>query len=437
MAHTTAQPAEPAPWKILLVDDEPAVHSVSELILADLRFEGRGITLLSAHSAAQARELLAHESGIALLLLDVVMETDDAGMALVQHVRETLRDPDVQIVLRTGQPGMAPENEIVRRYEVNGYVLKTEVTAQRLQTIVISALRGYRHAQALRAARSAEHALPAQAAAQATALATALATARARRTLRRELHADRKGAAVLLQAQPELELASHRVRGVELVACWKSAMGLLPAARVGELLPQGPLRRRVVQWLLTQACVWARAWQASTGQALRVSLPLVGDSLEDPAVTGLVLAALRQAQLPPGTLDLLVSEATLFGGRPAVRDALVPLRAAGVVVTLVDFGGHTIPLQRLNQMVPDRLKLHRLFVRAVRSDPERMAMARSLIALAQTLGIAAVADGIASGDDAQFFTWEGCELGQGDALAPACAVADLADWLQHGQRISH
>lgn len=428
-------PAPPAarPWKVLLVDDEPAVHSVSELILADLRFEGRDIVLLSAHSAAQARELLAHESGIALLLLDVVMETDDAGMALVQHVRETLRDPDVQIVLRTGQPGMAPENEIVRRYEVNGYVLKTEVTAQRLQTIVISALRGYRHAQALRAARPAEQASPAQA----TALATALATTRARRTLRRELHADREGSAVLLQAQPELELASHRVRGVELVACWKSAMGLLPAARVGELLPQGPLRRRAVQWLLTQACVWARAWQASTGQALRVSLPLVGDSLADPAVTGLVLAALRQAQLPPGTLDLLLSEATLLGGRPAVRDALVQLRAAGVVVTLVDFGGHTIPLQRLNQMVPDRLKLHRVYVRAVRSDPERMAMARSLIALAQTLGIAAIADGIASDDDAQFFTWEGCELGQGDALAPACAVADLADWLQHGQRISH
>jgi EAL domain-containing protein (putative c-di-GMP-specific phosphodiesterase class I) len=88
-------------------------------------------------------------------------------------------------------------------------------------------------------------------------------------------------------------------------------------------------------------------------------------------------------------------------------------------------------------MVPDRLKLHRVFVRAVRSDPARMAMARSLIALAQTLGIAAIADGISSDDDAQFFTWEGCELGQGDALAPACAVADLADWLQHGQRLSH
>ncbi len=415
-----------AHWKVLLVDDEPDVHGVSGLILADLQFEGRGIVLLHAHSAAQARELLAREPGIALALIDVVMETDDAGMALVQHIRETVHDHDMQIVLRTGQPGMAPENEIVRRYEINGYVLKTEVTAQRLQTIVIAALRGYRHAQALRKVLPAEPAAPLS---QATALA--------RETLCQELETAPDAEAVLLQAQPEIELASNLVRGVELVACWKSAMGLLPAARVGELLPQGPLRRRVVQWLLAQGCFWARAWQAGTGPGLRVSLPLVGDSLEDSAVPGLVLAALQQAGLAPGAIDLLVSEATLFSGQPEVRDALTSLRAAGVTVTLVDFGGQTISLQRLNQRVPDRLKLHRVFVRAVRSDPERMAMARSLIALAQTLQIAAIADGIASDDDAQFFKWEGCDLGQGDALAPACAVADLAAWLQHGRSISH
>lgn len=426
MAPGHAMPSEPAHWKVLLVDDDPAVHAVSALILADLHFEGRGIALLSAQSAAQARDVLAREPGIALALLDVVMETDDAGMALVQHIRDTLHDHDVQIVLRTGQPGMAPENEIVRRYEVNGYALKTEVTAQRLQTIVIAALRGYRHARTLRTVRP-----------EARLVSLSQATALARQTLRRELHADRDGAAVLLQAQPEVELASNLVRGVELVASWRSAMGQVPAARVGELLPTGPLRRRVVRWMLAQGCFWARAWQAVTGRSLSVSLPLVGDSLADRAVPGLVLAALREAALPHGTLDLLVSEATLFGGQPEVRDALATLRAAGVTVTLVDFGGQTISLQRLNQMVPDRLKLHRVFVRAVRSDPERMAMARSLIALAQTLHIVAIADGIASDDDAQFFKWEGCDLGQGDPLAPACAMADLADWLQHGRSISH
>ncbi len=78
-------------------------------------------------------------------------------------------------------------------------------------------------------------------------------------------------------------------------------------------------------------------------------------------------------------------------------------------------------------VVPDRLKLHRLFVRGVVHEPERMALARSLIALAQTLNIVSIADGISSDADAQFFKWEGCELGQGDALAPACAPSDVAD----------
>ena len=77
-----------AHWKVLLVDDEPAVHQVSRLILSDLTFDGRGIELLSAESAAQAREILSRERELALVLLDVVMESDDAGLALVRHIRE-------------------------------------------------------------------------------------------------------------------------------------------------------------------------------------------------------------------------------------------------------------------------------------------------------------------------------------------------------------
>jgi CheY-like chemotaxis protein len=128
-----------ANWKILLVDDEPEVHEVSRLILGDVEFEGRGIDLLCAESATQAREMLLRHDDVALVLLDVVMETDDAGLALVHHIRDQILNRDVQIVLRTGQPGMAPELDVVMRYEINGYCLKTDVTAQRLHSMVISA----------------------------------------------------------------------------------------------------------------------------------------------------------------------------------------------------------------------------------------------------------------------------------------------------------
>lgn len=411
-------------WKILLVDDEPAMHEVTRMILAGLRFEGRSITLLTANSAAQARELLDQEHGIAMALLDVVMESDDAGMRLVQHIREQLRDLDMQIVLRTGQPGMAPEGEIVQRYEINGYVLKTEVTAQRLQTLVIAALRGFRHAQALRQQPDGVPEAPSCSAAQ------------AQTSLCSELEADIAGTSLLLQTQAEVELTSKRVCGVELVPNWRSSLGLLSAARMAELLPQGTVRRQVIQKLLQQGCFWAQAWKGSETGPLHVSLPLVGDSLTDPQVPSLVLTALQQSSLPAHLLDLLISEATLGSSVETVRNAIGTLRAAGVTLTLSDFGGQTIALKRLHQMV-DRLKLHRVFVRAVRSDYERMAMARSLIALAQTLGLVAIADGIASDDDAQFFRWEGCDLGQGDALAPACAPADLALQLKYGCNAPH
>lgn len=420
----TAAPA----WRVLLVDDEPAVHEVSRLVLADVSFEGRAIELLSAASAAQAREVLAREKDVALVLLDVVMESDDAGIALVQHIRDERRDTDVQIVLRTGQPGMAPEREVILRYEINGYYLKTDLTAQRLHSIVVSALRSYRYARSLRlaSARAAARPAPAYAASAGGALARELAGARIDRV-------------VQMQAQPEIVLVSNEVAGIELVPQWKSSSGLLSAGRVCELLCDRAPRRRVALWMLAQAIGWSRSWRASLAAALPVpvSIPIVGDSLDDCELLDELMNALRAAALPRHTLDLLVTEATLLGDSPAVRDAVAALRAEGVSFTLVDFGSQTISLPRLNQLAPDRLKIHRPFVRGVAGDPERMALARSVIAISQTLRIVAIADGISSDSDAQFFKWEGCDLGQGDALAPASAPADVADYLRHGRRPTH
>jgi EAL domain-containing protein (putative c-di-GMP-specific phosphodiesterase class I)/FixJ family two-component response regulator len=405
--------AEAARWKVLLVDDEPAVHQVSQLILADVQFDGRGIELSCAQSAAQAREMLARERDVALVLLDVVMETDDAGLALVQHIREQRRDHLVQIVLRTGQPGAAPEREVVLRHEINGYWLKTDLTAQRLRSIVISALRTYRLA---RNGPAASGSTPARADTSAEALRIELARAA-------------PGDAVVWQAQPEIALASNRVAGIELVPMWKTSIGLLPAARVFETLVDAATRRAHALHLLAHACAWARTWRTND-TALTVSIPAVGDCIDDGQTQARVGEMVQQAALPRGTLDLLVGETSLLRGGSVLQQARAQLRAAGVGFTLVDVGAGTISLQRLAQLGPDRLKIHRPFVRNVSADPERMALARSVIALAHTLRIVAIADGIACDSDAQFFRWEGCELGQGDALVPACAPGDVAKLLQ-------
>ncbi len=425
-------------WKVLLVDDEPAVHDVSRLILDDLVFEGRGLELLSAGSAAQARELLAEHRDIALLLLDVVMETDDAGLALVEHIRTRLGNADMQIVLRTGQPGMAPPDEVVLRCEVNGYCLKTELSAQQLHSIVVSALRSYRHTCALRALLARAAPAPAaepEAADPVAALANAGAAQRSALAL--ELDSTPTVDTLLLHAQPEIVLATHAVYGIELVPQWKTSRGLLSAAQVVDAVPDGAARGQLVRGLLAQACSWARSWQAAGGRALSVSVPLVAESLGHAETMVAVAELVHQAALPPGTLDLLVGDATLLGGGAQVGRAVAALRTLGVRFTLVDFGARTISLPRLHRLLPDRLKLHRLFVRGVADDAEQMALARSVIALAQTLAITTVADGVSTSRDVQFFKWEGCDIGQGDALAPACALAEVAGYLEHGRTSRH
>ncbi|HUP91814.1 MAG TPA: ATP-binding protein [Solimonas sp.] len=140
-----------APWRILVVDDDPEVFAVTQLALGDFEFAGRGVQLLTAASAAEARALLARDSGVALVLLDVVMESEHAGLDLVRYIRQELGNSSTRIVLRTGQPGQAPPRDIVSRFEIDDYRTKTELTYERLQTLVVTSLRTYRLLQRMEA----------------------------------------------------------------------------------------------------------------------------------------------------------------------------------------------------------------------------------------------------------------------------------------------
>jgi serine phosphatase RsbU (regulator of sigma subunit) len=131
-------------WKILIADDEEEVHRVTRLVLGDFKFHGRPLVFLSAYSAEQARRLMAENPDVALILLDVVMEGESSGLELVRYIRNELKNRKVRIILRTGQPGQAPEEIIILEYDINDYKEKTELSARRLLTSVVSALRSYR-----------------------------------------------------------------------------------------------------------------------------------------------------------------------------------------------------------------------------------------------------------------------------------------------------
>ena len=132
------------PWCILLVDDDAEVHAVTRLALKGFEFQGSGLELLSAHSGLSAREVFQSRDDIALAIVDVVMETDHAGLDLVHYVRNTLENHRTRLVMRTGQPGQAPEDRVIREYDIDDYKEKTDLTIQKLRTLLYSKLRAYR-----------------------------------------------------------------------------------------------------------------------------------------------------------------------------------------------------------------------------------------------------------------------------------------------------
>ena len=136
-------------WKILIVDDEPGIHDVTHLSLKNFEFDGRGLQFINAYSAEQARQLLQEHPDIAVALIDVVMEDEHAGLGLVKFIREALNDELMRLVLRTGQPGQAPEKKVIREYDINDYKEKTELTTQKLYSTVYTSLRSYRDLVAL------------------------------------------------------------------------------------------------------------------------------------------------------------------------------------------------------------------------------------------------------------------------------------------------
>src|SRR5262245_11082747 len=136
-------------WPILLVDDDPDVLKVSTLAMKAFQVDGCPIKLYTAKSKAEAVNLLSTTLGgqffayIAVAFIDVVMETDTAGLELCEFIRETQQNRLTQLYIRTGQPGAAPERAVIDRYDINGYFTKVELTEDKLYSLVKSGVRQF------------------------------------------------------------------------------------------------------------------------------------------------------------------------------------------------------------------------------------------------------------------------------------------------------
>ena len=135
-------------WKILIVDDDLDVHEATVFSLNRVNILGRGVELLHAHNAQEALHCLKSHANIAVIMLDVVMEEPDTGLRLVGEIRD-LGFTEPRIILRTGYSGKAPEDEVIRNYDINDYRTKDELSRTRLITSLTTAIRSYDHIRSL------------------------------------------------------------------------------------------------------------------------------------------------------------------------------------------------------------------------------------------------------------------------------------------------
>lgn len=141
--QTVARENDNNTWKVIIVDDDSEIHTMTKMVLRDFTFQDRGFSLLNAFTGNEAKRLIRDNPDTAIVLLDVVMETEDAGLQVVDYIRNELENTYVRIILRTGHPGQAPEHKVIVQYDINDYKEKSELTVQKFTTAVVTALRSY------------------------------------------------------------------------------------------------------------------------------------------------------------------------------------------------------------------------------------------------------------------------------------------------------
>lgn len=151
--HTTDTSSDLPPWKVIIIDDDPDVHTVTQLSLKNFEFRGRTLQTFIANSGYEAFNLLKKHSDVAVALIDIMMETDDAGLHLINNIRNVLQYNLMRIIVRTGQPGIFSEKDVIEQYDIDDYKNKAELNADRLYLTMRLALKNYQDLLALNDAK--------------------------------------------------------------------------------------------------------------------------------------------------------------------------------------------------------------------------------------------------------------------------------------------
>ena len=257
------------------------------------------------------------------------------------------------------------------------------------------------------------------------------ANALKRLTMEGKLSGAIAGNELSLRFQPQFALASGLIVGMEALLRWANVeLGQVPpldfipvAEETGMILPIG-------EWVLRAACTQAKTWLDEGLSPGRIAVNVSGLQLAQRGFPGLVAAVLRDTGLPAVALELEITESVIMANEDWTRQVLGELKAIGVQISIDDFGTGYSSLGRLREFPIDRLKIDGSFIRRVQNNGEDRVIAATIIAMAKTLRLEVVAEGVEDLAQLLFLQEESCTLVQGFFLSPPLTAAESGQLLR-------
>ena len=230
----------------------------------------------------------------------------------------------------------------------------------------------------------------------------------------------------VLHYQPQVDLPSNRIIGVEALVRWQNPrLGLVAPDRSIALAEEAGLIESIGEWVLFEACRQSQRWLASGLTPVRMSVNVAARQFQRASLTALVGRALGEASLAPEWLELEMTESTLMEGSSDTISILSALRDQGVSLALDDFGTGYSSLSYLKRFPLDRLKLDQSFVRDIDCDPDNLAIASAIINLGHTLRLTVIAEGVETVAQLDLLRRHQCDQAQGFHFARALPAADM------------
>lgn len=249
--------------------------------------------------------------------------------------------------------------------------------------------------------------------------------AAARQKLENALRDAMRNGELFLHYQPQVRLSDRRLTGVEALARWRSPeFGMVPPDKFIPLAEENGFILEIGAWVLREACRQAAIWRAAGLDVPRMAVNLSIQQIKHGKVTDLVAAACREARLDPSRLELEVTESMAMD-RSSPSDALDELRAAGVSLSIDDFGAGHSSLSRLRHLPVQKLKIDRSFIQDIGRDRDDEIIVAAVTALGRSLGLEIVAEGVETEEQAAFLLNAGCDMGQGYLFARPMTGSEL------------